>query len=113
MLTPISDDGWKVDFGDVIGELIFSPMTDTVHRFPDADLDHLHFWDDEAGHFRLLFIGSVACDKMVELGIPETHRDSITSYEHEHWVDWVVANNTDDLDIVEPEDFTDTDDSLD
>lgn len=104
MNTPIDSGLLAVNF-EGYGTYTLSPMSDSVHRFPDHYLDHLHYWDDEDNAYHLLFIGGVALDQLVEFGVPETHRESITEFEHQQFIEFVMINSVDVIKEVEPEDF--------
>jgi hypothetical protein len=104
METPIEDSNFWVEF-EGVGTYHYSAMSDSIHLFPDAEFNHVKFWDEKNALITMQFIGQVAMDVLHQRGLPHTIRDSITETEHEAYIEWVMLNEEDELKIIEPEEF--------
>ncbi len=71
-----------------VGTYHYSPIFDSIHSFPDPELDHVHYYDDEKEMFMWQFMGRAALDDLHSLGLPHTQRDKISPAEKQQWDSW-------------------------
>lgn len=80
------------------GELRIGANIDHIMRFPDEQYDYLMYFDTDLRKHKMAFLGQAALKQLVDYGVPETKRDSITRGEYDHWIDVMVAIEASDLD---------------
>jgi len=71
--------------------MIVSESHDTVFRFEKTpQYDYLRYWDCDGRQQQACWLGAVVLDHLVECGIPETYRESITAEEFELYTDMMA-----------------------
>lgn len=73
------------------GELRVSRIIDHVMRFDPEHFDYLLYYNQATSSHSMIFLGKTALDTLVEYGVPETPRDSITPREYGCWLESVVS----------------------
>lgn len=70
-------------------EFKVSPSTDTIVRFKDSRYDYLRYADEDRNCLAFVFMGRVALDKLMSLGIPPTEiRETIAEDEYDAWLQY-------------------------
>lgn len=73
----------------IAGELIISPVVDTIKRYDQEQYDHLVYYDEDEG-FKLLFLGRVALAVLANSGVPEAFHDSLYESVEDAYIGWEI-----------------------